>query len=100
MVIKRRPHTVTLHWRTGTTLVNGRLSGGVDHSATVPCRIEESVGKTIDIDGVKVALTYELFTDTINLTGVDPKSLTVLLNGVKHKVLRVIPWQSHSEICI
>jgi hypothetical protein len=101
MVVKLRPKTCTFRWKEGATNVGGKLTGGVDHSISVPCRVEEMVNEFIEVDGTQVVVKFKIFVNLFETADIDRTTLTVSFdNVVKHKVIRILPRQSYMSVLI
>jgi hypothetical protein len=87
-----------LTWSQGGTYVNGRYTGGTSDHVTIPCRIEQTVGETLEVDGRRLEVNYKVFIDSLNLSQADLTTLTISINGVKRKILKAVPMQTHLKL--
>lgn len=100
-MVTNRPHLVNLKWYSGGSYVNGRLANGTLNERNVYCRVRQTVGQVIEMDGRKLEVKYRVITDlTTILESVNEGTMTMTYNGVTHKVAKIVRLQTFTLLIV
>jgi len=97
-MVVNRPHTAQLSWISGGNYDSGNYSGGTPETLDVKCRIVEIVGEITVQDGRKMTVSYKVYIDSINLSGINQETLRITFNGITRKVIRASTRQTHVKL--
>lgn len=105
MSYKRYPNTGTLYYRSAGTYstVNGRFTPGTLNTIYRNCSVQDSVagGKMkLGAGGDYLDYTYFVTMPKITTTFVTTQDMTFFTGGASYQVLRIRPYNQHTELFI